>query len=301
MKRTIYFYKNYLIERFGGPVHKVSLDAGMTCPNRDGTKGLSGCTFCSNPSFHKNPNNLDSLAQIESFRQRYPTRTKLIAYFQSYTNTYAPSPHLRELYSRDINFPEIVGLNIGTRPDCVSDDVLHLLNEYTDKVEVMLEIGLESFSDETLKRVNRCHDVADFYNLLERAQRIAPKVKLATHLMIGFPWENESFWMESAKLTSQLPISMFKLHNLIVVNKTLMGEQYKRKSFDLLSQEDYMRITADFLAQLPAQMSIGRAFAYTSAEHLIAPSWVLGSRSFHGELERFMQKNQLYQGKFHTI
>ena len=298
MKRPIFFYKEYLTQRFGAPVYKVSVDAGMTCPNRDGSQGVGGCTYCSNPSFSKNSAyDVEIESQIKQALLRYPVGTKLIAYLQSYTNTYAPVPHLRKLYSKVLQFPGMVGLSIGTRPDCLSEDVLLLLNEYTDRFEVMLEIGLESFSDDTLKRVNRGHSVADFYAAVERVKKFAPKVKVATHLMIGFPWENEAFWIESARLAAQLPINMLKLHNLIVVSKTVMGEEYKRKAFPLLSKTDYMRIAAEFLTHLSPRISIGRAFAYTTEEHLIAPDWVTDARSFHGELEHYMQKNQLYQGK----
>ena len=298
MKRPIFFFKEYLAQRFGAPVYKISIDAGMTCPNRDGSLAVGGCTYCSNPSFSKNSHdNIEIDAQIAQSLQRYPVGTKLIAYLQSYTNTYSPVPHLRKLYTRVLQFPGMVGLNIGTRPDCLGEDILHLLNEYTDRFEVMLEIGLESFSDETLKKVNSGHSVADFYRAVERVKVVAPKVKLATHLMIGFPWEDETFWSESARLAAQLPIEMLKLHNLIVVDKTAMGEEYKRQAFPLLSKEEYMRIAANFLAQLPPRVSIGRAFAYTTEEHLIAPAWVAQARSFHGELEHFMQKNQLYHGK----
>ncbi|MBI2518877.1 MAG: TIGR01212 family radical SAM protein [Bdellovibrio sp.] len=300
-RRPIFFYKEYLVQRFEAPVYKVSIDAGMTCPNRDGSLGVGGCSYCSNPSFSKKAYDGEIDLQIKQSLQRYPVGTKFIAYLQSYSNTYASVPHLREIYTKVLNFPGMVGLNIGTRPDCLQDDVLSLLNEFSDKFEVMLEIGLESFSDDTLRRVNRGHTVADFYNAVERVKKLSPKVKLATHLMIGFPWEEESFWVESGHLATQLPIDMLKLHNLIVVNKTALGEEYKRQAFPILSKENYMRIAADFLAQLSPQISIGRCFAYTTAEHLIAPAWVAEARSFHGELEQFMRKNQLYQGKFSIL
>ncbi len=291
-------YNSYLRERFGERVHKVCVDAGFTCPNRDGTKAVGGCIYCNNESFNFSPRKsiYDQLRiGIEKAQSRYGAR-KYIAYFQAYTNTYGPVDNLYDIYSTIHHFPEIVGISIGTRPDCVSDEILNLIQDFTRTHEVWLEYGLESSHDETLRKINRAHTFDEFKDAISRTT--GRDIKIATHLIVGFPWETEMDIYETAKRISILPIDAVKIHNLHVVKGTALERMYLRSDLSLLSMEEYVKWTARILELLPPDMIILRLSAECPDELLIAPDWCNRKREIAAGIIRELEERQSYQGKF---
>lgn len=263
----------YWRERYHERIQKVSLDAGFTCPNRDGTKAVGGCIYCNNESFNFNPpvSVKEQLAAgIAMAKKRYGVR-KFIAYFQAYSNTYGSPDHLRGLYSSIYDFPEIVGLSIGTRPDCVPDEVLSILEPFTHTHEVWVEYGLESSNDETLRRINRAHTFADFEDAVLRTQ--GRRIQIATHVILGFPWETEQTMLQTARDIASLPIDAIKIHNLHIVKGTALEIMHRRSPFRLMTLEDYAAIAAKVLEILPPKMIILRLTADCPAELLVAPDW----------------------------
>jgi uncharacterized protein len=290
-------YNDYLRERFGARVHKVSLDAGFTCPNRDGTKAVGGCIYCNNDSFNfsTKTNLTDQLAAgIEKSKKRYGAK-KFIAYFQAYTNTYAPVDFLYDAYSTIHKFPEVVGLSIGTRPDCVPDDVLKMIQTFTASHEVWIEYGLESSNDETLRKINRAHTFADFKDAVLRTS--GRGIKIASHIIVGFPWESESVVYQTARDIAALPIDAIKIHNLHIVRGTALEKMYERSPFDLIMLEQYAKWTAHILELLPREMIVLRLSAECPAELLVAPDWCNDKRKITDMILKELQDRDSYQGK----
>jgi len=263
----------YLKERFGERVQKVSLDAGFTCPNRDGTKAVGGCIYCNNESFNFSPDTSvkEQLALgIEKARRRYGAK-KFIAYYQAYSNTYGSPEFLYDTYSTIYDFPEVVGISIGTRPDCVPDAVLEVVQQFAATHEVWLEYGLESSSDESLRRLNRAHTYSDF---VDAVQRTAGRgIRIGSHIITGLPWETEEQMLQTARDIASLPVDGIKVHNLHIVKGTAMEILHRREPYGLLTLEHYAKIAARILAILPPDMIIMRLTAECPDDLLIAPDW----------------------------
>jgi hypothetical protein len=269
-------YGQNLLKRYGKRVHKIALDAGFTCPNRDGTKGTGGCTFCNNVSFSPNADSrLDVPRQIAKARLAIAKRTRarhFIAYFQAYTNTYADIAELEILYRNALAQPDVIGISVGTRPDCVSTAVLDLLESLRNEgLEIWLELGLQSAFDDTLERVNRGHTLAEY-----RETAIATRARgipLCTHLIIGLPGEDEHHY--HAKLDTVLDIGVdgLKLHPLHVVKHTVLAYQWRRGGYQPLTQADYIRIAADLIERTPQHIIFHRVTATASKDILLAPEW----------------------------
>jgi uncharacterized protein len=290
-------YNSYLRERFGERVHKISVDAGFTCPNRDGTKAVGGCIYCNNDSFNFSPRKsvFEQLRiGVEKARNRYGAQ-KYIAYFQAYTNTYGPTEQLHDIYSTIHEFPEIVGLCIGTRPDCVSDETLDLIQDFTRTHEVWLEYGLESSHNETLRKINRAHTFEEFKDAVARTT--GRDIKIGTHIIVGFPWETESDVYETARRISILPIDAVKIHNLHVVRGTALERMYLRTDLALISMEEYVKWTVHVLELLPSDMIILRLSAECPQELLIAPDWCNRKREIADAIVNELQLSQSYQGR----
>jgi radical SAM protein (TIGR01212 family) len=302
MKSLYRSYNEYLRERYGERVQKVSLDAGFTCPNRDGTKATGGCVYCNNDSFHfsEGASLRDQLASgIEKAKSRYGAR-KMIAYFQAYTNTYAPVNTLYDMYSTIYDFSEIVGLSIGTRPDCVPDEVLEMIQRFTATHEVWIEYGLESSHDETLRRINRAHTFGDFADAVLRTA--GRNIKIGTHIMIGFPWESEEAVYETARKVACLPLDAIKIHNLHIVRGTALERMHERSQFQLMSMEQYVKWTAHVLELLPPEMIVLRLSAECPEELLIAPEWCNRKREIAAGILEELRRRNSYQGKeFHSV
>jgi radical SAM protein (TIGR01212 family) len=265
-----------LKRRFGMRVHKLAINAGLSCPNRDGSKGRGGCTFCNNGSFSPNAQRAPDIeAQLDAGRSVIARRTgakRFIAYFQAYTNTYADVQTLRALYDRALKAHDVIGISVGTRPDCVPDSVLDLLCEYRDRGhEVWLELGLQSAFDTSLDRVNRGHGFTEYRAAVQAAHRRG--LQVCTHLIVGLPGENSEHACTSLRRVVELGVEGLKLHPLHVVRGTRLANDWRRGHYQPWSLHDYVETAADLVELTPADVVYHRVTATAPANLLLAPSW----------------------------
>lgn len=265
-----------MLRRHGERVHKLALNVGFTCPNRDGTRGIGGCTFCNNASFNPQGSKQPSIAeQIEAGRKIIAKRTgakKFLAYFQAYTNTYAAVDALRPLYEEALNEPDVIGLSVGTRPDCVPDAVLDLLAGYQEKdYEVWLELGLQSAFDETLNRVNRGHGFAEYVAAIHAAH--ARNLQVCTHLIIGLPGEDRTHNLATLDRVLELGVEGLKLHPLHIVKGTQLAREWRRGDYQPLGLDEYIDIAAEMIRAAPESVCFHRVTATASSDLLLAPEW----------------------------
>lgn len=272
-------YGHYLRQRFGCRVSKVNVDAGFTCPNRDGSKGTGGCIYCNNVSF--SPRGTLSEIGLEeqltsgmAYHRRRLGSEKFIVYFQKYTNTYAAVAQLEELYTRALALPDVLGISVGTRPDCLTDEALELLTRIAKERYVCLELGLQSADDAILERINRGHSLDDFLSAVQRAT--GRGFDICGHLIYGFPGEQPDEFLKSADLLNGLPgINSVKLHQLHAVQGTELAAMYRRGEFTPLSLEQYVATAADFLERLAPRISVQRLYGSSPLEIRVAPQWGL--------------------------
>jgi uncharacterized protein len=265
-----------LLRRYGERVHKIALNVGFTCPNRDGTKGRGGCTFCNNVSFNPNARQPPSLAsQLQAGRRVLAKRTgarRFIAYFQAYTNTYAEIDRLAQLYGEALAEADVIGLSVGTRPDCVPAEVLALLADFAVQgYEIWLELGLQSAFDETLARVNRGHGFAEYRATVIAARALG--LKVCTHLIVGLPGEDRGHVLETLRRVLALGTDGLKLHPLHVVKHTRLAQQWRAGEYTPLSLGAYVALATELIAMTPPSVVFHRVTATAAAEILLAPSW----------------------------
>ncbi len=265
-----------LLRRYGERVHKLAVNAGFTCPNRDGSKGIGGCTFCNNASFTPVARQAPSVPeQIAAGRAVLLKRTgarRFIAYFQAYTNTYDSVDKLATLYGQALAESDVVGLAVGTRPDCVPDAVLDLLAGYQDMgYEVWLELGLQSAHDDTLVRVNRGHDFAEYRDAVRRAHLRG--LAVCTHLIIGLPGEHRGQVLETLERVLDLGVEGLKVHPLHVVKGTRLANDWRRGNYRTLSMTEYVALAADVVQRTPTDIVFHRLTATAAARLLLAPAW----------------------------
>ena len=263
-------------ENYGYKVHKLAIGAQFTCPNRDGSKGIGGCTFCNNVSFSPNTRKPPSVdEQLEAGRKVISKRTgakHYLAYFQAYTNTYADINYLKALYDKALSHPDVVGLSIGTRPDCVPDDVLKLLTQYQQQgYEIWLELGLQSSFDETLKEVNRGHGFAEYLDAIERAH--AFDLQVCTHLIVGLPTETRQHSLKSMERVLETRPAGLKIHPLHIVKGTQLARQLKQGLYQPLSLNEYVDTVVDMVKMAPDNMIFHRLTGTASEDILLAPNW----------------------------
>ena len=288
-----------LLRRHGERVHKIALDAGFTCPNRDGTKGRGGCSFCNNVSFSPDVGTLlDLAAQIAKAHRAISRRTrarKFIAYFQAYTNTYAKVEALEALYLEALKEPDMVGLAVGTRPDCVSSGVLDLLDRFRDQgLEVWLELGLQSAFDKTLERVNRGHTFAEYRTTaLAARQRGIP---VCTHLIVGLPGETEAHCHATLDIVLETGVDGLKLHPLHIVKHTLLAHQWRKGEYAPLSREGYIAMAANLIERTPANIIYHRVTATASRDVLLAPAWCAEKWNLLNGIEIKLRQRNTRQG-----
>jgi radical SAM protein (TIGR01212 family) len=266
----------YLRRRFGERVQKITLDAGLTCPNRDGRVGVGGCLYCNVRGSGTGAwgEGLSITRQLEEGAARQGKRygaQKFIAYFQSFTNTYAPIEHLRGLYEEALAFPGVVGLSIGTRPDCLNDAVLDLLAGYARKRLVWLELGLQSAHDETLRLINRGHDVACFTQAVQTAA--ARGLEAVVHVILGLPNEGPTEMGGTARYLAELPLQGVKIHLLYVIRGSGLERLYNTGKYQPLSEAAYVQAVVDFIELLPPHLVIHRLTGDPHPEELVAPAW----------------------------
>lgn len=298
MNQIINYYSNYLKEKYGERVQKISIDAGFTCPNRDGIKGLGGCTFCNNLSFSSGNRSISIAEQVENginhFKKKMPHLKKFIVYFQSYTNTYAPIDTLLDIYHQALSIEQVIGLSIGTRSDCLENDKISLFHKLGNDYDLTLEIGIESCHDETLNFINRGHNLECFIDCLNCCKN--KNFKIGTHIILGLPNESKEMMIQTFKILGTLPIHYLKIHQLLIVKNTTLAAQYLKKPFPLLSQDEYIEIMAEGLKYIPASVVIQRVFSSTSDDLLISPKWPEPANTTQHKLVEYMQKNSIHQG-----
>ena len=294
-------YNSYLRERFGCRVQKVTVDAGLTCPNRDGRCGRGGCIYCNSRgsgtgAARRGETVTEQLEKGKAFLgKRYKAR-KFLAYFQSFSNTYAPLAHLKALYAEALAVKDIVGLSIGTRPDCVPDDVLDHLQALARERLVWLEYGLQSARDETLKLIERGHGVKDFEDALDRARR--RHLPVCAHVILGLPGEGREEMMQTARFLAARDIQAVKIHLLYVVKGTKLDALYREGRYKCLTRNEYVALTAEFLARLPFRIVVQRLTGDPHREELRAPLWALEKRENLRAIHDYMERKGLRQGQY---
>lgn len=283
----------WLQSELGCKVQKISVNAGMTCPNRDGTLGTGGCTFCNNQTF--NPaycrTEKSVTQQLEEgkqfFARKYPSM-KYLAYFQAYTNTYAELDRLVGLYEEALRVPDVVGLVIGTRPDCMPDNLLDYLEELNRRTFLIVEYGVESANDETLLRINRGHT---FRQSCEAIRRTAERgIRVGAHVILGFPWEPFDELMRQAEEIGRLPLTTLKLHQLQIIRGTQLAREYAEQPWAVPTAEEYIDLVLHYISRLPYGLVMERFVSQSPPEMVIAPQWGLKNHEFANLLRNRMVK-----------
>ena len=295
-------YPSFIRKKFGGRVQKLSINAGFTCPNRDGTKDVRGCAYCNNNSFRPAYCEPDKSVtqQIEEgiafFERKYPDM-RFLAYFQSYSNTYEEVGLLDKVYSEALNHQKIRGLVIGTRPDCVNVEILDLLQEKSHDYFVTVEYGIESTLDQTLDRINRHHSFEDVKRAVALTK--ARDIHTGGHLILGLPGENQKDALRHAGRISELSIDTLKLHQLQIVKGTAFAKEYKRdpSEFPLFNMEEYLDLVVDFLERLSPGITVERFINQAPHDLLIAPKW--GRKNFEvvAKIEKRLKERNTWQGR----
>lgn len=299
-------YSTYIKKVHGGRVQKISVNIGFTCPNRDGTKGTGGCIYCNNITFKPGYCEPDITVKeqiekgIQFFEKKYPDM-QYMAYFQSYTNTYAPIDDLKRFYTEAISQRKISGLIIGTRPDCINEKILTMLKEIALKVPVTIEFGLESTNDKTLTEINRCHTWLDSVNAIELCHEYG--IDVGAHLILGLPGEDKSQILEHARIISELPIKTLKLHQLQVTKNTQLAKKYQDNPnyVKLFNLEEYIDLAIKFIELLNPKIIIERFVSVSPIDKLIAPRWNrMKNFEIVALIEKKLEQQNTYQGRLYT-
>jgi radical SAM protein (TIGR01212 family) len=297
--RPYFAFSRFLRQRFGGRVHRIAIDAGFTCPNVDGSVAVGGCVYCDNRSFSPNRRlpRRTVKAQVEHgvelLGRRYGAE-RFLAYFQAGTNTYAPVEKLKRLYDEALAHPAIVGLMIGTRPDCVPDPVLEFIQEYARERWVCLELGLQTVHDRSLDWMNRGHHYDAFVDAARRAR--GRGLDLCAHVILGLPGESHADMMATADACAALGLDGVKIHNLHVVRDTPMEKMYHAGEVPILERDEYVRVVCDFVERLPAEMVIHRLSGDAPPDYLVAPAWCLEKGALLEAIEREFARRGTRQG-----
>ncbi|WP_372776200.1 TIGR01212 family radical SAM protein [Mangrovibacterium sp.] len=299
-------FPTYFRAKFNDRVQKVSVDAGFTCPNRDGSKALNGCSYCNNQTFKPEYCRLEkSIGEqldqgIEFFARKYQSM-RFLAYFQAYSNTYADVSVLKERYEEALRHPKVIGLVIGTRPDCLNEEVLDYLSELSKQYYVMVEFGVESVKDETLLRINRGHNFsAAQWAIRETAKR---GIHNCAHLILGLPGEDREDWLNQAREISKLPVENLKLHQLQIHKGTRMAVEFERKpeDFHLFDVDQYVDLMVDYLELLNPEIILERFISQAPKDLLIAPKWGLKNFEFVAKLEKRLAERNTWQGRLYEF
>jgi uncharacterized protein len=293
-------FNSYLRELYGCRVQKISLDAGLTCPNRDGSLGFGGCIYCNSRgsgtgASEHTPSIADQVRAAKSYLGKRYKANKFLAYFQSFTNTYAPLSVLKKIYEDALADPDIVGLAIGTRPDCVPDAVLDYLQELSQGRLIIMEFGLQSANDATLLRIGRGHTVEAFVDAVQRAR--SRGLFVCAHVILGLPGENHEDMMRTAHFVASMDIQAIKIHLLYVIRGTALDLSYQRNEYKCLSREEYVEAVGEFLTLLPPYIIIQRLTGDPHRQELVAPLWAMEKQKNLDAIHRHMLDRGLYQGQ----
>lgn len=293
-------FSDYLRERFGCRVYKVTLDAGFTCPNRDGFLGEGGCIYCNNAGFSPNtrkppaPVREQMLTGMEYLAGRFKAE-KFIAYFQAFTNTYGPVEKLRELYDEALVDERVVGLSIGTRPDCLPDDVVALIAGYARRLEVWVEVGLQSATDRTLERVRRRHTVETFVDAVRRL-KACEGVWVCAHVILGLPGESREEMLASARLINDAGVDGVKVHLLHVLKDTDLEKLFVAGELEVFEMTEYVGLVCDYLERLSPDVVVQRLTADGPPDILVAPRWAMKKKLTVAMIENELQRRGTRQG-----
>ena len=296
----------YLAAHFPYKVQKISLNAGFTCPNRDGTVGHGGCTYCNNqtfnPAYCKTEKTVtEQLVEGKQFFARKYPEMKFLAYFQAYTNTYAELEELKRKYEEALQVKDVVGIVIGTRPDCMPDTLLDYLEELNQRTFLIVEYGVESTDNDTLKRINRGHT----FEVAEEAIRMtaARGIRVGAHIILGLPGETNDQLIKQAGVLSALPLTTLKLHQLQLIKGTRMAHEFEMQpeDFHLYSADDYIDLVIDYVEHLRPDIVLERFVSQSPKELLIAPDWGLKNHEFTDKVKKRMRERDAWQGKKYAI
>jgi radical SAM protein (TIGR01212 family) len=290
----------YMKKKFGSSVYKVSVDAGFSCPNRDGTISATGCIYCNNDSFRPGSckPELSIREQIRNgiyqIRKRYKAE-KFLVYFQPYTNTYAPVAELERLYKEALSEPSVIGLAIGTRPDCVDEEKINLFEKLAKGYFILIEYGMQSIHDRTLEFINRGHNYSTFLKSINMTRNKG--IYVGAHVIVGFPTESKEEMLLMADEVSSIPIDFLKIHHLQVIKDTPLEIIYRENPFHLFSYEEYIDFITDFIGRLSPGIILQRLFATAPDNILIAPRWEKGRQEILRDIEKRLELRDIHQGK----
>ena len=292
-------FSDHLRNKFGTKVYKVTLDAGFTCPNRDGTISNEGCIFCDGGGSFSQlyPNNISIkdqlIAGIKLSQDKYKAK-KFLAYFQAYTNTYKPVNELKEIYDQAFTHPDVIGINIGTRPDCIDDEKLDLISDYTKEHYVWLEYGLQSIHEKSLKFINRGHSFETFCHALKETQK--RNINVCAHVILGLPNETRQDMLETAKVLGDLGINGVKIHLLCVLNNTRLVKLYYQGKIPMMEEDEYVETACDFLELLPPEVTIHRLAGNGLKPNMLAPAWLSKKFVVLNKIDKLLEKRNSWQG-----
>lgn len=299
-------FSTFMSRHFPYKVQKLSVNAGFTCPNRDGVKGFGGCTYCNNQTFNPAYCRTEKTVRVQLeegkqfFSRKYP-QMKYLAYFQAYTNTYGELENLKRMYEEALEVDGVVGLVIGTRPDCMPDDLLDYLEGLAKNTFLMVEYGIESTDDATLMRINRGHDFACAREAVERTA--ARGILTGGHVILGLPGEEREGLMQQAATLSQLPLTTLKMHQLQLIKGTRMAHEYELDptDFHLFTADEYIDLVIDYVEHIRPDMVLERFVSQSPKELLIAPDWGLKNHEFTARVKKRMVERDAWQGKKYNI
>jgi len=296
------FYNDFgtwIRARFPFKVQKISIDAGFTCPNRDGRTGTGGCTYCDNRTF--NPTYCDRRKTVSEqleegkafFARKYP-EMRYLAYFQAYTNTYAPISSLATMYEEALCTENVVGIVIGTRPDCINEALLDYLKTLSRRTFVLIEYGIETANNTTLRRINRGHTFECTQRAIEMTHRRG--ILVGGHIILGLPGEDAAESIRQAPIISSLPLDILKIHQMQIIRGTVLAREYARKPFHIYNVDEYIQLIIDYIARLRKDLILERFVSQSPADLLIAPKWGLKNYEFTNRLVNRMKKIGAFQG-----
>ena len=290
-----YFYKH----KFGGKVAKISLNAGFTCPNKDGTKGVGGCIYCSklgSGDYAGKPNKTlsEQFFDIKDIMDRKWLNTRYIGYFQANTNTYAPVSILKEKYEEILSIPDVIGLNIATRADSITEECLDYLEELNKKTFLNIELGLQTIHENTNKLINRGETLDEFTTMVNKLR--SRGINVIIHVINGLPYETKEMMLETIKYVNKLDIQGIKIHMLHVIKDTKLAELYNEEHFHILTREEYVNIVCDELELLRPEIVINRITGDPNPQDLIEPTWLIKKFGVLNEIDKEMARRNSYQG-----
>lgn len=293
-----YFFKN----KFNDKVYKISLNAGFTCPNIDGTKGFGGCIYCSKMGSGEHGGNpdkdlIEQFNDVKKIMEKKWTSNKYIAYFQARTNTYAPLEVLKEKYEKVLKIDNVIGLFIATRCDAITDETLDYLEELSKRTFLVIELGLQSIHPKTSKLINRGHTLEEFDLMVKKLRE--RNINVVVHIINGLPFESDEMMLETVKYLSKLDIQGIKIHMLNIIKDTPLHELYKKEKFHILTKDEYINIVIRQLELLPQEIVIHRITSDPDFDSLIEPKWLLKKFCLLNDIDKEMVKRNTYQGKYY--